>query len=204
MEKFNIVYIDDQIDNGLSKYLDEKSYATNIMDAEFQYEEVTYNPAVGYLELLQNWKVKEANIIFIDSKLFSDTDAVGIQKISGEEFKVILRKFFPYIEVIVITQNGADEELGTISKYRAAVNDGKSDQQYYDENISKCIEAAVKSVRQFRKLAEKLEVNPSWEKNMKEKVQAALDGLSQYDSLTVEDITSLIAIFKEIQEKIDG
>lgn len=202
MEKYNIVYIDDQIDYGLSKYFDRKTYATSIPDADFCYKEVKYNPVDGYLSLIQNNDVQEANIIFVDSKLFSDNDAID-QKISGEEFKVILRKFYPYIEVIVITQNGADEELGTIAKFNASINSEMSMQEYYESSISQYISAAVSSIKQFRKLAEVLGRSHSWEKAMKEKVQAALDGISQYDSLTADDITNLIAIFKEIQEKID-
>ena len=203
MEKFNIVYIDDHIDNGLSRYFDSKTYAKAIKDAEFHYEEVTYNPADGYLSLIQNKDVQEANIIFVDSKLFDDKDAIN-QKISGEEFKVILRKFYPYIEVIVITQNGANEELGTIAKYSYSTNPEMDIQDYYKSTIPKHINTAVSNVRQFRRLAEKLGRSQSWEKAMKEKVQAALDGMSQYDSITADDISNLISIFKEIQEKIDG
>lgn len=203
MERFNIVYIDDQIDSGLSKYFDRRTYATGIPDAEFQYVEVKYNPADGYLSLIKMKEVQEANIIFVDSKLFSDNDAID-QKISGEEFKVILRKFYPYIEVIVITQNGADDELGTIPKYSALLNSDMSMQDYYEVTIPKYIQTAVLNIKQFRRLAEVLGKSQSWEKAMKEKVQAALDGMSQYDSLTADDITNLIAIFKEIQEKIDG
>lgn len=139
----------------------------------------------------------------MDSKLFSDNDAID-QKISGEEFKVILRKFYPYIEVIVITQNGADDELGTIPKYSALLNSDMSMQDYYEATIPKYIQTAVLNIKQFRRLAEVLGKSQSWEKAMKEKVQAALDGMSQYDSLTADDITNVIAIFKEIQEKIDG
>ena len=203
MERFNIVYIDDQIDSGLSKYFDRRTYAAGIPDAEFQYVEVKYNPADGYLSLIKMKEVQEANIIFVDSKLFSDNDAID-QKISGEEFKVILRKFYPYIEVIVITQNGADDELGTIPKYSALLNSDMSMQDYYEATIPKYIQTAVLNIKQFRRLAEVLGKSQSWEKAMKEKVQAALDGMSQYDSLTADDITNLIAIFKEIQEKIDG
>jgi hypothetical protein len=203
VERFNIVYIDDQIDIGLSKYFDRQTYAVDIPDAEFQYVEVKYKPADGYLSLIKMKEVQEANIIFVDSKLFSDNDAID-QKISGEEFKVILRKFYPYIEVIVITQNGADEDLGTIPKYSALLNSNIDMQDYYEATIPKYIQTAVSNIKQFRRLAEVLGKSQSWEKVMKEKVQAALDGMSQYDSLTADDITNLIAIFKEIQEKIDG
>lgn len=203
MEKFNIVYIDDQIDSALSKYFDRKSYEPLIADAEFQYEELKYNPSDGYLKLIKEDVVQAANIIFVDSKLFSDDETVD-QKISGEEFKVIFRKFYPYIEVIVITQNGSNEELGTISKFSASANPGMDAQEYYASCIPKYITEAVSEIRQFRRLAELLEESPSWEKAMKEKVRAALDGISQYDSLTANDITNLISIFREIQEKIDG
>ena len=201
MERFNIVYIDDQIDVGLSKYFDSQSYAKTIPDAEFLYSEVEYNSVDGYSSLIKNEVVIEANIIFVDSKLFSDNDGIS-KKISGEEFKVFLRKFCPYIEVIVITQNGEDKDLGIISKYSVNGNANMEIQEYYEGVLPAYIENAVSNIRQFRRLAEKLEESPTWDKLVKEKIKAALDGTSQYDSLTADDITKLIEIFSEIQEKL--
>ena len=161
-----------------------------------------YNPGDGYLKLIQEKVVQEANIIFVDSKLFSDNDVIE-QKISGEELKVILRKFYPYIEVIVITQNGENEDLGTIAKYSASTNSDMTAQAYYASCIPVHIKNAVHNILQFRRLADILGKSQSWEKAMKEKVQNALEGIAQYDSLTADDITNLISIFREIQEKID-
>lgn len=56
-------------------------------------------------------------MIFIDSQLFQNNTASN-GKYTGEQFKLILKKIFPYIEVIVITQNEIPEEFtSTIAKY---------------------------------------------------------------------------------------
>ena len=113
MEKFNILYIDDNPEPSLGKYLD-REYKNS--EYETKYSELKFDPENGYESLIRDPKVQSANIIFIDSKLFENRTARN-GKFSGEEFKIILRKYYPFIEVVVITQNEPDLKVGTISKY---------------------------------------------------------------------------------------
>ncbi|KZE74388.1 hypothetical protein AV654_29300 [Paenibacillus elgii] len=198
MDKFSILYIDDSPESGLARYLDREY--TN-PQYETEYHEITFNPDEGYESLIRDPKVKSANIIFIDSRLFENRK-VASGKFSGEEFKIILKKYYPFIEVIVISQNGADPRVNTISKYDP--NCGESASVYYAEHLPAYIENAIDNILVYRRLAEKLEVNTNWESTLKEKIINSLNGVGKYDELNKSDIDALINTFKEIQEKIDG
>lgn len=198
MEKFNILYIDDSPELGLGRYLD-KEYSNS--EYEIDYTEITFQPDDGYESLIRNTKVQVANIIFIDSRLFENR-SVASGKFSGEEFKIILKKYYPFIEVIVITQNAADPRVGTISKYDP--NCGKTSTEYYAEYLPGHINKAIENILVYRRLAEKLEINTSWESTLIEKIINSLNGVGTYDELTKSDIDKIIIAFKEIQEKIDG
>lgn len=197
MEKFNLLYIDDRPDPSLEKYLDREYHNLHY---DIEYFETTFNPNEGYECLIQDPKVQSANIIFIDSRLFENR-TVGNSKFSGEEFKIILRKYYPFIEVIVITQNKADSDVGTISKYDPKC--GKTASEYYAEYLPPYIEKAIQNILIYRRLAEKLENNKNWEATLKEKIINSLQGIGTYDELTKTDIDQLILAFKDVQEKFD-
>lgn len=198
MQKFNILYIDDIPDSGLESYLDREY--TN-PDFETKFSEIIFNPEDGYESLIRNPKVKSANIIFIDSKLFVN-QKVTSGKFSGEEFKIILKKYYPFIEVIVISQNGDDPSVNIISKHDPS--GGRTSSEYYSEHLPAYIEKATDNILIYRRLAEKLEINASWEATLKEKIINSLNGVGKYDELTKADVDNIISAFKEIQEKIDA
>ena len=201
MESIKLLYIDDDIDTTLSDYLDSELSKSIALDGiKLVYSELTFVPSNGYTSLLTNYEVSSANIILIDSRLFEERAASG-GKFTGEEFKIILRKFFPFIEVIVITQNGADDSVRTLSKYSHKC--GKTAFEYYNDTLPKCIEEAVEQNRIYRNLAKRLNENDSWEPVLKEKVIGALEGKGTYDELTKSDIDELVKAFAEIMEKCD-
>ena len=114
MEEYNLLYIDDDIDSQLSEYLDKDLKNALQSDIVLNISEHEFKPAEGYKSLLENPQVATANIILIDSRLFENNSATD-GKFSGEEFKIILKKQFPFIEVVVITQNGEDDSVKTIA-----------------------------------------------------------------------------------------
>lgn len=197
MNEINIIYVDDDLDLNISKYL-----ATKYQHEDFQiiYDEICFESEAGYDSLIHNQQIKEANIILIDSKLF-ENDKVSKGKFSGEEFKMILKKIFPFIEVIVITQNELEEDYGTISKYRGGSYD--TPQQYYAMKLKAILDDAIKNIKIYRNIADKLKLNKGIDKVLIEKIMSSLDGVSQYDELTTKDIDAIITAFKEIQRNID-
>ena len=197
MEKFNILYIDDNPEPSLGKYLD-REYKNS--EYETKYSELKFDPENGYESLIRDPKVQSANIIFIDSKLFENRTARN-GKFTGEEFKIILRKYYPFIEVVVITQNEPDLKVGTISKYDSRRD--KSASEYYEKLLPSYIDKAIKNILVYRRLAKQLEDNENWEVILKEKIINSLHGINDYDELTKTDIDQLITTFKDIQESLD-
>ena len=198
MEKYSLVYIDDNPETALSRYLDEEFKSDNY---EIVYSEIIFNPEDGYESLLSDQTVSSANIILIDSWPFENRTAANV-KFTGEEFKLILKKLFPFIEVIVITQNGTDSEIRKIAKYDKSF--GESASEYYASKLPKIINQAVDDIQQYRLLANLVKKNDIWEDVLKDKVIATLKGSNTYDKLTKDDIDSLISAFKEIQENLNG
>ncbi len=198
MDRIKIVYVDDEPDFNISKYL-KKSY--NNKNFEKEYDEIKFNSLEGYESLINNIKIKEANIVLIDSKLF-ENDRVNTGKFSGEEFKMILKKIFPFIEVIVITQNELEDDYGTISKYKSQFQD--SPEQYYAKNLKSALDNAIRNIYIYRNIANKLKYNDGIDKVLIEKIVDSLDGTAKYEELTTKDIDEIIKVFKELQSEVDG
>jgi hypothetical protein len=197
MEKIKILYIDDSPDTAFSKFLDNYSqdnYEFESIDIEFKSED-------GYESLINSTDVRSANVIFIDSRLFENRNA-SEGKFTGEEFKIILKKYFPFIEVIVISQNDIDDKYETVAKYNA--NIGIPPEKYYESIIPPKMKYAIMNIHEARKIALLMEKNTSWESVLIEKITNSINGYGTYDELTKTDIDKVIDVFKVIQEKIDG
>lgn len=195
MDTIKMIYIDDSPDISLSKYLDK--FRSGL--CQFDYSDIEFNSEEGYESLINNTEVRTANIIFIDSKLFENRNTNG--KFTGEEFKIILKKHLPFIEVIVITQNEVEEEYETIAKFDSRSD--KTAQEYYDSILPELIDHAVKNIFEYRKIASRMKENTIWEDVMIEKIENSLEGKDVYDELTKTDIDHIIGIFQELQEKVD-
>ena len=195
MDTIKMIYIDDSPDISLSKYLDK--FRSGL--CQFDYSDIEFNSEEGYESLINNTEVRTANIIFIDSKLFENRNTNG--KFTGEEFKIILKKHLPFIEVIVITQNEVEEEYETIAKYDSRSD--KTAQEYYDSILPELIDHAVKNIFEYRKIASRMKENTIWDDVMIEKIENSLEGKDVYDELTKTDIDHIIGIFQELQEKVD-
>ena len=70
---------------------------------------------------------------------------------------MILRKVFPFIEVLVISQNGMNEDFEIIPKYRSGSSE--TSKQYYERVLKDKIDESVKKVITFRNISKKLESN---------------------------------------------
>lgn len=200
MEEYNLLYIDDDIDSQLSEYLDKDLKNALQSDIVLNISEHEFKPAEGYKSLLENPQVATANIILIDSRLFENNSATD-GKFSGEEFKIILKKQFPFIEVVVITQNGEDDSVKTIAKFNPKC--GLAAKEYYDYILPDIIKHAIEQVKIYRNLAIRFKSNDSWEPIIKERVLGSLNGTAAYDSLTAADIDKLVLAFQEMSKIIN-
>lgn len=199
MEQINLVYVDDKPDPYLERYLD--NYYKKCSKVIIKYSEVVFDSSKGYENLLLKDEIKSANIIFMDSLLF-ENDTVGNHKFTGEEMRMLLRKQYPYIETVLITQNEIDDSIEHIRKYSSS-RDKENYETYYDRVIPIKINNAIRNIITYRRSMEKINDNPSWESVIKEKLSNCLEGINNYNEMTKDDIDEVVRLLKDIQEKYD-
>ena len=202
MPEIRIVYVDDQIDEILSRYISRIYCANAYVNQSLKqsmskvYEEVKFEGEQGYESLLHNAKIRSANVILIDNHLFEERSA-GSGKFSGKQFKVILRKLLPFVEVLIITQ---DEHLvGNNIIHKFSGRHGEDPDSYYKKHLDNVLDDALKEVLEFEFLADDLKQSADVEKILVERILQSLQGDDSYDALTKADIDSLISSFKELR-----
>lgn len=145
-------------------------------------------------------------IILVGIKEFERYRQNIVRKINAknqvEEFKIILKKYFPFIEVIVITQNEIAPDYETISKYDPKC--GKTPVEYYDEKLPPILDQCIRNIFEVRKITSELQKNTSWEKVMVEKIVNSVNGQGKFDEFTKNDIDDVIKMFQELQTKVEG
>lgn len=193
-EIINLVYIDDDRDEAISSYL-EDIYRND--KYEVRYQEVEFEVNKGYEGLLDSPEVASANVILIDSRLFENDSVKCKGKFSGEEFRMILRKVFPFIEVLVISQNGENNDFDIIPKYRSGSSE--TSKEYYERVLKSKIDESIKRVITFRNISKKLESNKGIEKFLIEKTVDSLNGINDYEDFSKEDIDKLIIAFQSME-----
>jgi len=201
MVEIRIVYIDDQDDEILSKYINQKYCAKPFTLVHGQqitkvFEEVKFEGAQGYESLLNNTKVRAANVILVDNHLFQEHTA-NTGKFSGKQFKVILRKIFPFVEVLIITQD--EKIVGNNIIHKFSGRSGGDSDLYYENHLDKILDIAIKEVLEFEALADDLKQSTDVEKLLVDKILQSLKGENSYDALSKKDVDNLISIFKELK-----
>lgn len=194
-ERINLAYIDDERDESISAYLEENYQSDNY---DVNYQEIEFEGDKGYESLLDSTVVTSANVILIDSRLFENDSIKCKGKFSGEEFRMILRKVFPFIEVLVISQNGENKDFEIIPEYRSGSSE--TSVEYYDRVLKNKIDESMKRVITFRNISKKLENNKGIEKFLVEKAVDSLNGINDYEDLSKEDIDRLIAAFQSLEK----
>lgn len=207
MSEIKIVYIDDQIDEILSRYISQVYCANKTIenlsrqDVKKIYAEIKFEGDQGYEMLFRDADVRSANVILIDNHLFEERSA-GSGKFSGKQFKVILRKLLPFVEVLIITQ---DEQLnGNNIIHKFSSRNGEDPDLYYRENLNAILDAAIREVLEFESLAADLQQSTDVERVLVDKILLSLQGDDSYDALTKEDIDELIASFKELKDSFEN
>lgn len=198
METIKILYIDDDSDSYITQYLYEEY---GFEDLNIKYLERQFESDDTYESLLSDEYVHSADIIIIDSILFENAN-LSNKKLTGEEFEILLRKVFPFKEVIVVTQNDVDEEYRVIKKFDTSSRSSSKD--FFEKEWKPVLDNAVKRIKLCRKLLKRIEEKSYVEKYFFEEIQQSLQGESLYDKLTVEDVDRLIDAFKEIKKEYDN
>lgn len=189
--KVSIVYIDDKIDNSLSKYLDRFEYE----DFEYSTTELQFEDRhTDFTVLLEEQAVAEADIVIIDSKLFEEGNVT--EKFSGEEFKIIFKAAHPFSKIFVMSQNEGSDSLGTIKKYDSRNIIEKPAEVYYNEVLKTKISSASCEILQRRRIFNKLKHNTEFYKGstIVEKIDSMMEGSPRFKDLTDDKIDELISL----------
>lgn len=189
-----MLYVDDIIDLYVSKYL--SAYSKNGFD--YKYSEFEFKSEYSYEDLLENKDVEEADILFLDSMLFENRD-VKDNKISGEELGLIIKKIFPFKEIIVITQYQEKMEYSTLKKYNSNTYTCNAD-SFFKDNWDKEIVNATQNIILNRNIFKNISSKKYVEKYLFEKMENSINGISNYDNLTKSDIDNLINAFEEMRK----
>lgn len=194
METINIVYVDDKIDPYVSGYL------SSLSSDEYLYEkkEITFSNGDSYESMLSIEEIRTANILFLDSMLFENNRVNG-NKLSGEELGFIIKKIFPYKEILVITQYQEKSEFSSLKKYNSKTFGRYPDKffkQYWEETILQ----ASHNIVQNRKILEKLSSENYVDKMLLEKLESTMSGQVDYENLTKKDVDKLIESFEEMRK----
>ena len=204
MENINIVYVDDSPDVYLNLFL--KSYKRE--GIKINYSSIIFEQDHSYKTLLENPTIRDANIVFIDSRLFENRGVGGV--FSGEEFKLILKKIFPYIEVIVISQKAIGDDFQTIAKYDLLGNVSdvddirKSAFDFYSHEIIPLIEIKIQNVIEYRKILERIQNEKIGIDNyLVENIENSIKGIDEYDQLSSKDLDEVIKAFQSSVSKIE-
>ncbi len=196
MENIKLLYIDDNADAYISQYLYEEYGCEGV---KIEYLQRPFEAEDTYETLLSDNDVHIADIIIIDSMLFQNAN-LSNQKLTGEEFEIILRKVFPFKEVIVVTQNDIDEDYRVIKKFDTSL--GGNSKDFFEREWKPILDKAVERVKLCRKLLKRIEEKNYVEKYFFEEIQQSLQGESGYDKLTVADVDRLIAAFEGVKKEI--
>lgn len=188
------MYIDDNTDPYISEYLYE-NYKKD--DVYTEYTQREFKCSDTYESMLNDALVQSADVIIIDSMLFENANSLN-EKLSGEEFGIILRKVFPFKEVIVVTQKDISEEWGVIKKYVSL--SGESSEHFFDANWKPLMDKAIDNILLYRKLLKRIEEKNYVEKYLFEEIQQSLQGEAGYEKLTVADIDKLVEAFESVKK----
>lgn len=206
-EKITLMYVDDRNDIPLSYFLDSDEVKneiyrsfSNLKDSIcYCVTEYHFTKDDNLETLVKVIKEKRANIILIDSKLYEDSDVQ--HKISGEEIKIFIKNYFPYVKVIVISSKEIDENCMTLRKSVKSLPQDIA-QEYKETLLPKIVES-IHSIHENQFINELMIKNKVLEKFVSDRITASIDFNDDYSSVKKEDIDELIMAFKDVQSKID-
>lgn len=198
-EIINMMYVDDLIDRGISKCLDK--YQSE--KVEIKYIEIEFNAEYNYKKLIEEVQNNNINILVIDSALYLESSEA--ERFTGEQFKVILKKFLPYVETIVISQNKQENTYDIMKKYnKDEVNSKETISEYYTRVLYNIINKKIDEILMGREVLTRLKEEKTIDNILLEKISLSLNGEEKYSELKSEDVQNLINSFKELKRLVDG
>lgn len=195
MKSIKICYVDDKQDLVLSDYL--LNFCERESEFQYEYTEHRFTKKDNYQTLLDNTDLNESDIVVIDSWLFNSSEFQG-EKLTGEQFKIVLKKIFPYKKTVVISQNEILDDSMTISKYRTS-NKKQDSEDYYDEILKPILEKYAKECVEEKRLINTISHGSTIDSVLVSKIEKNLDGLNDETLIKKSDLDKLIDLFQEVK-----
>ena len=203
--EIKICYVDDNLDPFLVGYLDK--YVCNSPD--YKYVEYEVSPSLSYNDLLTNERINESDILIIDSRLFEEVEYTE-NTLTGEELRFIIRKVFPYKEVLVISQNDTNEyDIESKPKPPSPSADSsfemyeKEANQFYTKKLLPKIIDSRKSIEATKNILDRISNKGYMSSMLLEQIRDTIDGDNIYTELSKEDIDSLIDSFTKLRKELN-
>lgn len=196
MEKIKLIYVDDKIDLYVSRYLLNNSDILN-----YDYEEITYSNEFTYENFLEKENFQKSDIIILDSMLFENNNSKN-NKITGEELGVIIKKIFPFKEILIITQNQDKSEYCDLNKFNSNFYE-KNYESFFENEWLPSLKKAINKIILYKKIMNNIKIKDYMDTVLYEKINNSICGISIYDELKESDINNLIKAFQEMRDKYE-
>ncbi|WP_314404317.1 hypothetical protein [uncultured Granulicatella sp.] len=196
MEKIKLIYVDDKIDLYVSRYLLNNSDILN-----YDYEEITYRNEFTYENFLEKENFQKSDIIILDSMLFENNNSKN-NKITGEELGVIIKKIFPFKEILIITQNQDKSEYCDLNKFNSKFYE-KNYESFFENEWLPSLKKAINKIILYKKIMNNIKIKDYMDTVLYEKINNSICGISIYDELKESDINNLIKAFQEMRDKYE-
>lgn len=193
-----LVYVDDKIDTWLDAYLNNLGKISKL----FIFDDHLFKSSEeNYMSLIENEKIRNSDIIIIDSKLFENASVTSATKFTGEEFKLISKTYNPFREVIVISQNDDLEQYGVLRKFKTIKrNESYQDAiKFYDTHLLPALKSTILTINANRNSVDVMKENKETYKDtaIVEQTEALVNKIPSYKELTDEKIDELIDFVKQ-------
>lgn len=211
MDKINIIYIDDTIDNNLNFFLNEiykkefnktyKSYSVEIDCNEHRFQIANDG---DYKNFLKNDKIINNDIILIDSLLFENKTIT--KHYTGEQLKLIINKIYPYKKVLIISQYSSNNNYSSqIKKFNNLKTQNKNKAiNYYQNNLAPYLDYAIKEILDQRKVIDNMIESKNFDKNLVEKLENSINNIQEpYEDFSEKDLNELINLFTQIKDEFN-
>lgn len=200
--KIKICYIDDNLEGTLSRYLVELCEhfnKTKTFELEVEFEEYQFQRSDNYKTLIDNYSVNTSNVIIIDSKLFENGN-MGISKLTGEKFKIILKKYLPFIKTIVISSNETEPGSMTLQKHQTHSSKVTATEYYNNLELDKILASLIsESIEELKTLEQLISDDEEYDNVLISSIEATISGIVEKNLFQKEDLDELINLFKEVK-----
>ena len=198
-ERTKILYVDDIRDSGLERYLDHFETGND----SFSASDMEFDTNSSLRDLILSPSIKDNDIILIDSRLFEESSSSASTQ-TGEVFKLMMRRYYPYKVTIVITRNDIGTNSLTVKKFSGS-NQNFID--WYEERLGPLFLKAQKEIREDQTTLSDLQNENSGDIPMTVAIDEIADSIDSGDPIDTpfkkEDIDRFVKLFQEVKNTIE-